>query len=42
MFPTGFKVLCHGHVIIDTRRITNILIVSTIFMSWLCHYRFHN
>jgi len=39
MFLSGFKILCHGYVIIDRYRLINLLIINGIFMSWLCHYR---
>jgi len=39
MFPIGSKILCHGYVIIDKSLFVNILIINSVFLSWLCHYR---
>ena len=38
MFLSGFKILCHGYVIIDKFLLANLLIINSVFMSWLCHY----
>jgi len=38
MFRIGVKFLCHGYVIVEYFLYINALIISSIFMSWLCDY----